>query len=38
MPITLSARAGIVPPIFEIEIEEVFEARIAWSGATLATF
>jgi len=27
----------MTPPIFEIEIEDVFDARIAWSGKVLAS-
>jgi len=36
IPITLSARLGIVPPILEIEIDDVLDARIECSGTTFA--
>ena len=36
MPITWCARSGTIPPILEIEIDEVLLAIIAWSGTVLA--
>ena len=38
MPMTWWALAGITPPILEIEIELVLEARIACSGVMSARF